>query len=198
MSHVKFCAKKTCGKIWEAKTEWPKTILVGWVDLSGWSELSIYAKPPVKILFKGLLAKKVCFIQFLVESWKSNVKIDCDTLLLHRANRKNYRRIKSLLNRPWWPSGLRWHAIFQLIVAIKGPPFESRLRQIIYMGEFIWSQFAPAIIEMYSTRILLNQILHTTNEIAKVPRHAFLANVNGLVWAPNPGGRSLYHQSSKM
>ena len=29
--------------------------------------------------------------------------------------------------RPWWLSGLRWHAISQLIVAIKGPGFESPL-----------------------------------------------------------------------
>ena len=29
------------------------------------------------------------------------------------------------LNRPWWPIGLRRHAISQLIVATKGPGFES-------------------------------------------------------------------------
>ena len=36
---------------------------------------------------------------------------------------------KSRLHRPWWPSGLRGHAISQLIVATKGPWLESHSRR---------------------------------------------------------------------
>ena len=52
-------------------------------------------------------------------------------------------------NRPWWPSGLGWHSIPQLIVAIEGPRFESRLRFAygwIYMDKFIIDNISPAII----------------------------------------------------
>ena len=54
--------------------------------------------------------------------------------------------IKGHQHRPWWPSGLRRHAISQLTVATKGPSFKTHSRQRIYMDEFIWSQFAPVII----------------------------------------------------
>ena len=35
---------------------------------------------------------------------------------------------KTGFNRPWWPSGLRRHAISQLIVATEGPVDESHSR----------------------------------------------------------------------
>ena len=38
-------------------------------------------------------------------------------------------------NRPWWPSGQRRHAIFQLIVATKGPGFKTLLRIMILIAQ---------------------------------------------------------------
>ena len=38
-----------------------------------------------------------------------------------------YLTIIIISNQPWWPSGLRLHAISQLIIAAEGPGFESPL-----------------------------------------------------------------------
>ena len=44
------------------------------------------------------------------------------------------------MNRPRWPSGLRRHEISQLIVATKGPRFESRSRHVFCYDEQLFSK----------------------------------------------------------
>ena len=110
--------------------------------------------------------------------------------------------ISVCVDRPWWPSSLSWHAITQLIVATKGPGFESPLGITILIAKkykyFVTFQIAGFWItcvayDTFTDHSLLLWVVST------VPYLGFLAKrLNGRVWAPNPGGRSPHHKARIM
>ena len=98
-------------------------------------------------VFKRLLCFCVIKVYYLLKNIRQIHRLVCC------CSRSNPRPSSSCFiwqhcNQPWWPSGLRQHAISQLIVATEGPRFESLL------GVTILIQFASDI-EQFRPSVLV-------------------------------------------